>query len=67
MIAGENLCTYEHPKFVCGGRESRSNRRKCKFFPVTMEDCPEFDRHGCGDCDCASAQFESWFMNQKPE
>lgn len=58
-----NLCTYNHPKFECGGKD-KNHRRQCKYFPKTMEDCPEYNKHGCDDCDCVSAQFEYWAFNE---
>ena len=58
-----NLCTYEHPKYLCAGRGNKAARRACKFFPSTCDDCTDFNKHGCGDCDCTSAQFETWALH----
>lgn len=57
-----NLCIYNHSKFECNGKD-RQSRRSCKFFPMTMEDCPDFDKHGCRDCDCFSAQCDTWALH----
>lgn len=62
-----NLCMYVHPKFICGGKQDKYKRRECKYFPRTMDDCPDYNKHDCEDCDCTSAQFESWGLTQKPE
>jgi hypothetical protein len=55
-----NLCEYIHPKYLCGGRQERSLRKNCKYFPPGKEECPHFNIHGCEDCDHISAQFEGW-------
>lgn len=62
-----NLCVYVHPKFLCGGKDNRQERRTCKYFPATSSECPEFNLNGYGECNYLTAQFEAWALLKKPE
>ena len=61
----ENLCVYDHPKARCRGVDNK-DRRRCKFFPMTLDYCPDFNVHNVGDCNCISAYFEACILSEKP-
>lgn len=62
-----NLCLCSNIGYICSGNTNLYKRKECKYFPATLDECPDFNCNGYKECNCLSAQFEAWALLKKPE